>query len=227
MNIVLVPTAVAAVLATTAATAGGYAAPIIAVEPVAAAPILQPARDWTGFYAGLQFGRVANKGPDYCALKNPDNPTGLPYFCTTDAKGPAYGGHVGYLRDFGRFVGGVELSYDRLKLKDITVHSEGDREPPFADAKGNMIRAKLLAGYDAGRFLPYAAVGVARAKFDFTDNNNDPYSGHDTAFGYGAGLKFLASERFMLGAEWMTHEFTTITGDTDISTLGLSASYRF
>lgn len=226
MNIVLVPTAVAAVLATTAATAGGYAAPIIAVEPVAAAPILQPARDWTGFYAGLQFGRVGiEQGPcEYTKFYGP----GLPDFCEADETGKQYGLHIGYLRDFGRFVGGGELSYDKLKsdIPQIGV--------PFDNrAEGDMIRAKLLAGYDAGRFLPYAAIGAARAKFDFQDRDGpsntvrQTLSGSDTAFGYGAGVKFMASERFLIGAEWMTHEFTTFSGKADIDTLSLSASYRF
>lgn len=224
MNIVLVPTAVAAVLATTAATAGGYAAPIIAVEPVAAAPILQPARDWTGFYAGLQFGRVEVEGQPGCdRLAKPKNNLGkLPPFCELEGTGKQYGAHLGYLHDFGRMVGGAELSFDRLEVNDIDFW-EGD----LRDAKGHILRGKLLAGYDAGRFLPYATIGVARASLDFVDVDGDPESGHDTAFGYGAGVKFLATEHFMLGGEWMTHEFTTTNGKVDFDTLGLSASYRF
>ena len=216
MNILLVPTAAAAIVAAAAATAGGYVAPIVAVEPVAVAPVAQPTRDWTGFYGGLQFGRVGIEGEPYCVPKNPGK---LPNFCEFDEKGSQYGAHIGYLRDFGRIVGGAELSYDKLKLSDIYI---ADVIPRHEDADGDMIQAKLLAGYDAGRFLPYAAIGVARAQFDF-----DGESGDDTAFGYGAGLKFLASERFMLGAEWMTHEFTTITGKADIDTFSLSASFRF
>ena len=226
MNIVLVPTAVAAVLATTAATAGGYAAPIIAVEPVAAAPILQPMRDWTGFYAGLQFGRVGMEGKPGCdKWENPKNNLGkLSSLCSLDESGAQYGVHIGYLRDFGRIVVGAELSYDKFKVKNIDLWGDG---VVFPDANGDMLRAKLLAGYDAGRFLPYATAGVAKATLDFVDIDNYPHSGKDTAFGYGVGMKFMVSERFLMGVDWMTHEFDTTNGKADIDTLSLSASYRF
>ena len=217
MNSVLVSTAVAAFLAATAAAAGGYVAPIVAVEPVAVAPVAQATRDWTGFYGGLQFGRVGIEGGPWCALK-PNSSGKLPNFCLLDESGKQYGVHLGYLHDFGRFVGGAELSYDKLKVDDIDIWDGS----PLQTADGDLIRAKLLAGLDAGRFLPYAAVGIARADFDFAGD-----SGDDTAFGYGAGIKFMASERFLIGAEWMTHEFETITGDADIDTFALSASYRF
>lgn len=220
MNILLVPTAAAAIVAAAAATAGGYVAPIVAVEPVAVAPVAQPTRDWTGFYGGLQFGRAGIAEDTTCFDKRFG--PGLPSFCQVDESGKQYGAHIGYLRDFGRFVGGAELSYDKLKVDIPKLGVPGEDR-----ADGNMIRAKLLAGYDAGRFLPYAAIGVARAQFDYRITGDDTLNGSDTAFGYGAGIKFLASERFMLGAEWMTHEFTTFTGKADIDTLAVSASFRF
>ena len=43
-----------------AAMAGGYAAPVVEVAPVAPVVVAaeQPTGDWTGFYAGLQYGKT-------------------------------------------------------------------------------------------------------------------------------------------------------------------------
>ncbi|HMM08567.1 MAG TPA: outer membrane beta-barrel protein [Paracoccus solventivorans] len=193
---------------TTTAMAGGYTAPVVEAEPVVAiAPAL--ASDWTGFYGGVQIGGV-------------DLSLGLPDFGVgadglhVGADGHHYGLHAGYLRDYGQFVAGAELSYDKADDFDLPVNLEGE-----------LIRAKLLAGYDSGKFLPYAAISFARL-----DGELEGESWDGTGFGYGAGAKFMATPRFMLGIEWMTNEFDldVIEGqelDLDFGTISLSASYRF
>ncbi|HHW34645.1 MAG TPA: porin family protein [Paracoccus solventivorans] len=192
----------------TTAMAGGYTAPVVEAEPVVAlAPA--PASDWTGFYGGVQIGGV-------------DLSLGLPDFGVgadglhVGADGHHYGLHAGYLRDYGQFVAGAELSYDKADDFDLPVNLEGE-----------LIRAKLLAGYDSGKFLPYAAISFARL-----DGELEGESWDGTGFGYGAGAKFMATPRFMLGIEWMTNEFDLDVIeeqelDLDFGTISLSASYRF
>lgn len=188
------------------ATAGGYTAPVVETAPVVA--VADASADWTGFYVGAQVG-----GADL-----EFSPPGLDAYFGTE--GRHYGIHAGYLRDYGQFVSGIELSYDKLDGFD-----EGFFLPSNAD--GDLIRAKLLAGYDAGRFLPYAAVSFARLTVDGLGVD----SVDDTGFGFGLGAKFMATPRVMLGVEWMTNEFDFDemgdSFDVDLNTFTVSASYRF
>ncbi|WP_449041674.1 outer membrane protein [Paracoccus sp. (in: a-proteobacteria)] len=193
----------------TTAMAGGYTAPMVEAEPIAAIAPAVDTSDWTGFYGGVQIGGV-------------DLSLGLPEFMEgidglhIGADGHHYGLHAGYLRDYGQFVAGAELSYDKADDFDLPVNLEGE-----------LIRAKLLAGYDSGKFLPYAAISFARLDGELQGESWD-----GTGFGYGAGAKFMATPRVMLGIEWMTNEFDldVIEGqdlDLDFGTISLSASYRF
>lgn len=208
-------------VSSSAALAGGYVAPVIEVAPVVAA-VAQPSTDWTGFYGGIQAGssKLKKSGSVPTPEPNPVEPVLLRSFdpiegTSIDKSGRSYGVHIGYMRDFGSFVGGAELAYDELggfKVDDVKLD-------------GNMIRGKLLAGYDAGKFLPYATIGYARAKLD--------NYGSDNGFGYGVGVKYMATPNILIGAEWMRHEFdwkdveTDAKGDLDIDTFGINISYRF
>lgn len=127
--------------------------------------------------------------------------------------------HAGYLRDFGHFVGGAELSYDKLDDFEIGGIDVDD----FADADGSLLRGKLLAGYDAGQLLPYAAISLANINLEI-----DGEDGDETGFGYGLGVKYMATPRFLIGAEWMRNSFEIDDEiDADVDTLNLNASYRF
>lgn len=130
--------ALAAALVAGSAQAGGYVPPVVEPAPVAAipAPIADPS-DWTGFYAGLQYGQGSGELSD----------TDL------DSDFDAYGVHGGYLRDFGRFVLGGELDYNRLDIDE-------------ADEEGDLTRLRARAGYDLGRVLPYVTLGAAQLSAD-------------------------------------------------------------
>ncbi|HMM08566.1 MAG TPA: porin family protein [Paracoccus solventivorans] len=199
MNNMILATALVCSSATVA-MAGGYVAPVIEAEPVVVAPA---AAGWSGFYGGIQLGSAELSME---AIEDTRRHHGL---------------HVGHLRDHGRLVAGAELSYDKLDDYDaIEIGREG--------AEGDVIRAKLLAGYDAGRFLPYAAVSYARVTLE-----GGSESWNDNGFGLGLGAKFAATPRLMLGVEWMTNAFEydcpqlENSFDLDLSTISISASYRF
>ena len=78
---------VAASLAASASFAGGYVAPVVDTAPVVTPVVpVQAGPDWSGFYAGLQYGQG-----------NAELSDGLG---DTDYDG--YGAHAGYLFDFGQ-----------------------------------------------------------------------------------------------------------------------------
>ncbi len=133
------PVAIAAVLAAGAANAGGFVAPVVetAPAPVVVAPVVADS-NWTGFYAGLQYGQGDAK---------------LEFDGESDSVDfDAYGLHAGYNRDFGQFVLGGELDYNNLDL------DEG--------GSADLWRLRGRAGYDAGRFMPYVSLGAARISGD-------------------------------------------------------------
>lgn len=193
-----VPVAAVALLATGAAHAGGYVAPVTEVEPApVVAPVIAPASEWSGFYAGLQYGKGSA-----------DLSTGdLDLDASEDFD--AYGVHAGYNRDFGQFVLGGELDYNRLDLDET-------------DENGNLLRLRARAGYDAGRFLPYVTLGAARLKLDDVSEN---------AVTYGVGADFKVTERFVVGAEYSRQDFNDVSGvdgvDLDTDMVQLRASFRF
>lgn len=200
----------------TAAAAGGYNAPVVETAPTApvvVAPAEQPSGDWTGFYAGLQFGKMETEFDGLDA-----NVFRIDGF---NINGKNYGVHAGYLRNFGRFVGGAELSYDKQDDLEVSgVNVDG--------LDGNLLRAKLLAGYDAGQLLPYAAISLSRAELGFNGGDQS-----ETGLGFGLGVKYMATPRFLIGAEWMRNSFEFDGGtefgdiDADLDTLNINASYRF
>lgn len=177
------------------AHAGGYVAPV--VEP-APAPIVTPVvtnvSDWSGFYAGLQYGQGdADVSFDGDSVSNDFD---------------AYGLHAGYNRDFGQFVLGGELDYNRIDLDDA--------------GEGDLVRLRGRAGYDLGRFLPYVSLGAAHIDADDLS---------ETAFTYGIGADFKVTERVTVGAEYTRQDFDDVADlsgvDLDTDMVQLRASFRF
>lgn len=210
-------TMLAAPLAVTAgvASAGGLSEPVEAPAPIPVAPAPVPVAtgtDWTGFYAGgqLGFGELDAELGDADALAD-------------DESGLLFGAHAGYLYDFGSLVLGGELDIDGSDI-------EPELDPAIAADTfelDTVTRAKLLLGYDAGRFLPYLTGGVAQAR---TSSDVDAVDGDgDGVFG-GVGVKYLLSDSFMIGGEVLQHQFddyVTDGLDVEATTGTLRASFRF
>lgn len=137
--------AAAASLIAGSAIAGGYTAPV--VEAPVIAPVAPVAvSDWTGFYAGVQYGTLKYSEDDFGDIYTEDGER-------------SYGIHAGYLHDFGQFVLGAELDHNRLEWG-----TGWDNWDP------NMTRLRARAGYDLGRVLPYLTAGVAQFSEDgFSD----------------------------------------------------------
>lgn len=197
------PLALFASLVSTTAYAGGYVAPEIIVDPVQVitAPAA-PAPSWTGFYAGLQIGggEAELSFSDVTGSEDID----------------AFGFHLGYMRDLGRFIVGGEFVYDRVSFDSVD------------DSEGNLGRFQGRLGYNGGRFMPYVTLGIAAVTNDDDDISESGYI-------VGIGAEYLLTNRFSLGAEYTRSSFSDVledelgTSDVDLDAdlFQLRASYRF
>ena len=196
----LVFATVAASLVAGAAFAGGYSAPVANPEPIVVAPIVvEDTSDWTGFYAGAQYG----KGNFKLSLDDAEDENDM----------DAYGLHGGYLRDFGKFVLGGELDYNKLDIDNV-------------DDKGDLTRLRAKAGYDMGRFMPYVTLGVAKLSID-----TGAYDISETDVTYGIGGDFKVTDAFTVGAEYSKQDFSDVDDidglDLDTDMVQLRAAYHF
>lgn len=195
-------TVAAATLTAGAAAAGGYTAPVVEEAPVVITqPAPAPVGNWTGFYAGLQYGQ-GNADLSYADT------------ASVDSDFDAYGLHVGYNHNFGQFVLGGELDYNRIKLDET-------------DDKGDLTRLRARAGYDMGRFMPYVTLGAARVSADVDGGG----SIKETGLTYGIGGDFKVTDRISVGAEYTRQKWDDVNGvsdaDLDADLLQVRASWRF
>ncbi len=196
------------ILTALSATAfGGAAYAGSLVDAPVEAPVYQPAPapapmaaagDWTGFYTGLQLG--------YADVEGKDAGVGL------DGNNGTYGFHAGYDYDFGQFVLGGELDYDKTDIDLAGGAANID----------SVARIKLKGGYDLGNTLVYATAGAARA---------DTSVGTETGPFVGVGMAYRVNDSYQIGAEVLQHRFSDIGGaagvDADATTFNLRGSLRF
>ncbi|PJE33373.1 hypothetical protein PSM7751_00091 [Pseudooceanicola marinus] len=186
------------------AVLGLLSSPALAGNPVApvigAAPLMAPAApvsDWTGIYAGVTLGT----GRSDTSLGG----YGIDVALDHDTRGL----FLCYRHDVGAWVLGAELAYDQADV-------DGLGEPARYDLS-------VQAGYDAGRVLPYVALGVA--KLELTP-------GDETGHFVGLGIDVKLTERVVLGAEarrtWFADDFLGVPGaDMQADTLLMRLAFRF
>ena len=145
---------------------------------------------WAGFYVGGQggythgeagFGTGARSMLD--SLFNvalPGNPRiAVPMSEAMEAAagGWSYGGFVGYNAQFENLIVGVEANYNRASL-NLTASETVPLILPDVGTASMTSTANITdygtlrarAGFIVGRFMPYAMVGVAIGRGDFTDS---------------------------------------------------------
>ena len=177
------------------AQAGGPV--VVADDPVVEAPAEMASDfDWTGVYAGVSVvsGSFSDGFTDY------------------DTSG--YGLQAGYLRDFGKWVIGGEMSYSKGDYGDLAPASDWDAT-----------RLKLIGGYGAGRLMPYAFVGATK----YNVNQATPYSDTMANYGIGARYAFGASGKVVVGLEYMVENKTAFDDNFDLDNreVALRLDYRF
>lgn len=104
--------------------------------------------DWTGPYAGIEFG-----------LSIADMSSG------DDGRGSAYGLQAGYRKDFGTFILGGEAQYDWTQL-------EIGEDEGSVDSLG---RLKLDAGYNVGSWMFYGSFGATHATAELDGEDYDEW----------------------------------------------------
>ncbi|MDB2368961.1 outer membrane beta-barrel protein [Octadecabacter sp.] len=186
-------------IAAAPAFAGNLADPVIAPAPapIAVAPPVNTGGEWGGFYLGASLG-YADISEDDSSIFDDDDVT--------------YGIFGGYNYDFGQFVLGGEVELSGFENSDNGVDVD------------SVARAKVRAGYDAGRFLPYVTGGYASL-----DTGGD-LNASDEGFLYGLGLDYQVTDSIIVGAEVLQHEFNDFDGtdlDLDATTVSARVSFRF
>lgn len=193
------------------AYAGGFAEPVVVAAPAPVAqvqPVVQ-APGWGGFYLGAQAGTIGVEAESEAL----------------EFDGTFYGVHAGYMHDFGSFVLGAELDYDIFNLDELTFR--GERDVAFDGEDGSVMRLKARAGYNLGRFLPYATAGIARLALDDAPFGDETTDGTFVGFG---GV-FKATDNILVGGEFLRHQFDDafdLDGlDLEADTFSLRASFQF
>lgn len=179
----------------------GFIVALLALWLLATPAAAQQDAGWTGFYGGVQIGRIDADGGNALADVNGD--------------GSMAGVHAGYNRDFGGWVLGAEVDFDQLGTA-LT------RNGASLGELNNVSRLKLRAGYGLGQTFFYATAGPAKADTDLGD---------DTGEFYGVGIAYEISNQFVMSGEILSHDFGDIGGgaanEVSADTLTVRFSLRF
>lgn len=152
------------------------------------------AGDWSGPYVGFGVGRADVDGPG--AIAGDDTSFGI---------------HAGYGWDFGDWVLGGELEYDRANIGLNAASVEVD----------SIARVKVRGGYDFGATMAYGVLGAARLETTVGD---------DSGYVYGLGVAYQINDKFDVSGELLRHEFNNLAGsgaDYDADSFNIRASFRF
>ena len=195
-----------------------------------AAPSSQSAAlaiNWTGFYIGGQAGYAYGDNHGAYNLSTPSGVVGSDAL-SHDAQGVIFGAHVGYNHQFDNFVAGLEGSVDGTSLIKRETIGASDANSDNAvltslvqsDIQGAM---RARAGYAFGRFLPFAAGGLAIGSFgtqsDLASSNAalGLYDGFATK-----GLQWTTRVGWTVGGgvEWAVNNNWSIRGEYRYSDFG-------
>ncbi|MFV0293456.1 MAG: outer membrane protein [Paracoccus sp. (in: a-proteobacteria)] len=215
-------TAVATLMAGSAATAGGYIAPIVEppvtiVEPIA--PLT-----WQGGYVGGTVG-YGFGGDDVVGVHYQDNFLGD--IGKLEASGPSYGLRAGFrgqrtIKDKYQWVFAGELSYEGANIDDEVSSSFGTA----AVEVNNILALRLKSGLlnNAGNTWFYGIAGVGRIDYDygFTTGSTLVSEEGRTSTGYivGLGVERKFNEKWSMTGEWEYQNYgkETVDGGSDYST---------
>lgn len=161
---------------------------------------------WGNYYFGLQYGSGTTDFTGAGAAED---------FGDYDAAGF----HLGYQRAYGKMIVGGEASYDLLD--------------PADEVYADLFRLRAKLGYDAGRFMPYASLGLANIDLDIGGFNDDR-----EAVSYGVGFDYRVADfdigSIAVGAEYSRFNWTDINEqefgsgtDLDSGLLQFRVTYRY
>jgi opacity protein-like surface antigen len=184
------------------------------------APSFERPPDWSGVYVGAIGGgtdqRLSTKG--------------LGVSKDFSADGPMGGIYTGHNWMFGNYMLGVDSA---TMLANIAGHGAqpGAASTNYQDFFESDFRGRV--GYAIGRFLPFAAAGVAFGSSEQTDNMTGNSKGNvpSVAGTAGLGVDYMATDRIAIRAEYLyahtlTEENTHLDNDSCCSQSRTSNSVR-
>lgn len=184
--------------------------------------------DWTGFYVGLSGGYL---DPNY-SVKSPIG--GRRDF---GDGGFLIGGTIGYNRQFGRFVAGVEgdMSY---------AHADGDYDDLFGFGSGfggkadinylATVRGRIGVALD--RVLLYGTGGLALSDVDFKTELGSIHDNTRAGYTVGGGVEYAFTQNITAKVEYLYSDFrakdkdfdaASIDTDFDLRTVRVGLNYKF
>lgn len=208
-----------AILAATLTSGSALAADVsVGYTPVPDVIAYDSAPIWTGFYAGVHAGFGLLDTQDTLGLGG------------NNMRTPLGGVHAGYNHQFGSFVFGLEA--------DATaVNVDSNPDAPNADLTVNwMGSVRARVGYAFDQVMFYGTGGFSMARAEVSSNVDSSRQTQDhTGYVLGAGVEFMVSDNWALGAEYLRHEFSeetyvlnnTFDSDGNFDAFRLRVSYAF
>lgn len=193
---------------------------LVSVAALMAGSTAVSAQDWSGFYAGLSYGKTTGTSPIQ------------PYVYDEgyQADGSAAGAFAGFRWNASdRVVMGLELAMQGGINVDEPASEAGNADPYTLR---NLTDIKLSVGMPVGKALIYGFGGVSSVALDTT---GEDYSGASGANGMniGLGVDYMVSEKMTVGAEFISRNMNGYTSGanptdiTNLNTFSLRASFKF
>ncbi|WP_341366280.1 porin family protein [Yoonia sp. BS5-3] len=168
--------------------------------------------DWSGGYAGLNFGTTTGD---------------LDFFDTDVAQelddGTTVGVFAGYQVQSGAFVYGGEVAIFNTSDAFVTGFSESEISEPMFDFKAR-------GGYTIDDVLLYGLLGMSSGIYTNLPDDEWDVSG----LNYGIGAEYIIGDKFVVGAEYLVRDLEGDNPDgggqtvqIDFDTLSFRASYKF
>jgi opacity protein-like surface antigen len=141
--------------------------------------------------------------------------------------GPVFGGFFGYNMQWDQLVLGFDLGYKYPSVLDTSTTTAQLKLVDYATLRGR-------AGYAVGQFLPYAVVGLAVGRFNYSnfDSVTGTFAGKDNAFtagvAAGLGVDWAVTPGIFVRAEWEYIAFATLNGknvQTNTGFLGVGGRF--
>lgn len=247
MRVLLATTAILAITAT------AHAADVIVDVPEPVLPVVEPF-SFTGAYVGIQggyaFADIDSDDLDALAV----TALGAGTRFDLEADGYVVGAHAGFNAQFGNFIGGVyaDIDYTSLDVElDGNAPGLGAFNGDLAEVDGFIARGLLKGGVAFNRVMAYAQGGVAYANLDLGDVdpvlnaaaidaglNLAAVDAELDSFGFavGAGVDVAVTDRILVGADYLYHQFsdfdvdvnnTTVETDADLNVHTIRAKVAF
>jgi opacity protein-like surface antigen len=224
---------------------------------------------WDGFYFGGQLG-VANADTDFSnttssfvsyslrntALQDQIQPSTWSVMPSQIAHGRSYGAFLGYGVQWEQLVLGFEAAYNRASGLDpsasgtmtrIVAPTTGSDTVTIGGTESIKLNDyasfRARAGYAIGQFLPYAFIGGAVGRFDYSRNLSLSVSGADNGsytlnesksnaivagLSTGLGIDLALAPNIFVRGEWEFNAFAAVAGirvNTNTARVGIGLKF--